>query len=187
MTNAPRKNQKTTLEALRGAQRLPLPWCNCLVMQLSISRCTVSDECCIYGRESWLRGTNQRQWHSIARARDSYISVSTLFKLTQAGMPTHLVFALINLCSAFFFFFPVPKSLILFTFGVSNGSEYFFRSIVRVNKISLLGMNQTVGLEVCFHGFTFAISWWCKRPQEKVVLLLVCGEANATCVKVAGN
>lgn len=64
-------------------------------------------------------------------------SVWNLFKLIQAGMPTHLVFGLMSISSAFF---SVLKSSILFTFGVINGSEYFFRSIMIMNKISLLGM-----------------------------------------------
>lgn len=46
-----------------------------------------------------------------------------LFKLIQAGMPTHLVFGLMSICSAFF---SVRKSSVLLTFAVINGSEKIF-------------------------------------------------------------
>lgn len=51
------------------------------------------------------------------------LSMWNLFKLIQAGVPTHLVFHLMNtfsVCS-----FSVLLSSVLLTFGVTNGSEYF--------------------------------------------------------------
>jgi len=75
------------------------------------------------------------------------ISVWNLFKLTWAGVPTHLVCGLTSLFCAYF---AVLTSSILFTFSVINGSEYVFWRIIRVNKISLLGTYKLIAWKFAF-------------------------------------
>lgn len=85
------------------------------------------------------------------------VSAWSPFKLIQAGTPTHWVFSLMSHLSAFF---SDLKSSILFTFGVINGSEYFFWNIVGV---------QASAYEICTNSWLRSlISWFvCSFPIKQ--------------------